>query len=195
MSAITDTYPLTKEANNETNKAVKELYETYAKKLFAYTKKNYGIGEDDTWTIVYKTIYKMAEVKDRYTFENEFKRSAFIFKMHINFLRNYFRDNKSFEGSVCEVEMNYDLPSKDESTQTQENPQMKILQTELDKLEEWQRILLLMRGQDIPYSEIIPFVNKPERQLKVYYARLKKMLLENITSQLKKLNTVSHAKK
>ena len=39
MSVITDTYPLKKEANKEVNKVVKELYETYAKKLFAYTKK------------------------------------------------------------------------------------------------------------------------------------------------------------
>lgn len=195
MSVSTDTYPLKKEANTEINKAVKELYETYAKKLFAYTKKNYGIAEDDIWAIVYKTIYKMAEVKDRYAFENELKKSAFIFKMHINFLRNYFRDNKSFEASLYEVEMNHDLISKDDSLPTQESPQMKILQNELDKLEEWQRILLLMRGQDMPYSEIVPFVNKPEKQLKVYYARLKKLLLENITCELKKTNTVSHAKK
>lgn len=194
MSAITYTYPLKKEVNTEANNAVKELYETYAKKLFAYTKKNYGIAEDDIWTLVYKTIYKMAEIKDRYTFENEFKRSGFIFKMHINFLRNYFRDSKSFERNLQEVELNNNLiAGKEEATPAQESLQMKILKNELDKLEEWQRILLLMRGQDMPYSEIVPFVNKPEKQLKVYYARLKQLLLENITSELKKLNTAHNA--
>jgi RNA polymerase sigma factor (sigma-70 family) len=188
MSAITNTYPL----NLVENKAVKELYETYAKKLFAYTKKNYSINEDDIWTIVYKTIYKMAGVKGGYTFENEFKRSGFIFKMHINFLRNYFRDNKSFESKLHEVELHNEFVSKDESQPTTESPQMKLLQRELDKLEEWQRILLLMRGQDMPYSEIAKFVSKPEEQLKVYYARLKKMLLESITSQLKNVNTTAN---
>ena len=64
----------------------------------------------------------------------------------------------------------------------------------MDKLEEWQRILLLMRGQDMPYNEISAFVNKPENQLKVYYARLKKQLLENVSAELNKLNAVSHGK-
>ena len=167
----------------------------YAKKLFGYTFKNYGISEDDAWTIVYKTIYKIAEVKDRYTFENEFKRSAFIFKTHINYLRNFFRDDRSFEGNLQEVELNDELPGKDETSDRPESIQMKILQKELDKLEEWQRILLLMRGQDMPYSAIVPFVNKPEAQLKVYYARLKKSLFENISSKLNKLNTTVHATK
>ena len=64
----------------------------------------------------------------------------------------------------------------------------------MDKLEEWQRILLLMRGQNMSYKEIIPFVNKPEKQLKVYYARLKKKLLENVNAELKKLNAIDHEK-
>ena len=189
MSAVKKIYPL----NKEENKAVKELYETYAKKLFAYTHKNYDISEDSAWTVVYKTIYKMAEVKEKYIFENENKRSAFVFKMHINFLRNFFRDDKSFENKFHEVEMRDEFTSKDESAPQPESPQMKILKTELEKLEEWQRILLLMRGQDLPYSEIASFVNKPEDQLKVYYARLKKLLLENITSELNKLNSTDNA--
>jgi DNA-directed RNA polymerase specialized sigma24 family protein len=137
----------------------------------------------------------MAEVKDRYTFDHENKRAAFIFKMHINFLRNFFRDDKSFEGNLHEVELRDDIASKDETSAIPESIQMNILKQELDKLDEWQRILLLMRGQDMPYSEIASFVNKPEGQLKVYYARLKKILFENISSELKKLNITAHAKK
>jgi RNA polymerase sigma factor (sigma-70 family) len=184
---------LIKEANREVTQAVKEFYEAYAEKLFAYTKKNYSIAVDDIWTLVYKTIYKMAEVKDRYTFENEFKRSGFVFKTHINFLRNYFRDTKLFESNLQQVEMTADLASKDESAPTPESPRMSLLQKELDKLEDWQRILLLMRGQDMPYSQIATFVGKPEGQLKVYYARLKKQLLENINLQLQKTPPTSHA--
>jgi DNA-directed RNA polymerase specialized sigma24 family protein len=190
MSADPKTYPL----NKGSNKFIKELYETYAKKLLGYTLKNYGISEDDAWTVVYKTIYKMADVKDRYTFDHENKRSAFIFKMHINFLRNFFRDNRSFESKLYEVEIDDRIAANDEPA-APESPEMKILQNELDKLEEWQRILLLMRGQDVPYSEIATFVSKPEDQLKVYYARLKKVLLENITAQLQKLNITDNATK
>ncbi|HTA62114.1 MAG TPA: sigma factor-like helix-turn-helix DNA-binding protein, partial [Bacteroidia bacterium] len=115
------------------------------------------------------------------------------FKTHINFLRNYFRDNKSFEHKNLEVELN-DFANTDEEVPQKENIQLQILNKELDKLEEWQRILLLMRGQDMPYSEISAFVNKPENQLKVYYARLKKQLLENVNAELHKINTTPNEK-
>jgi hypothetical protein len=32
------------------NTLVKTYYESYAKQLFAYTRKNYNISEDDSWT-------------------------------------------------------------------------------------------------------------------------------------------------
>jgi DNA-directed RNA polymerase specialized sigma24 family protein len=175
------------------NTLVKTYYESYAKQLFAYTRKNYNISEDDSWTIVYKTIYKMAEVNDNYKFENDQKQRAFVFKAHINFIRNYYRDNKSFEHKNLEVELN-DFVQPEEDTSKQESIELKILNKELEKLEEWQRILLLMRGQDIPYSDISAFVNKPENQLKVYYARLKKQLLEDVNNELTKLNSITNEK-
>jgi hypothetical protein len=116
---------------------VKTLYETYAQKLFAYTCKNYGINEDDAWTIVYKTIYKLAEVNDKYVFENKHKQAGFVFKTHINFLRNYFRDNKSFESINSEVKLSEDVISTKEELPVEESIQIKILKNELDKLEEW----------------------------------------------------------
>jgi RNA polymerase sigma factor (sigma-70 family) len=175
------------------NTLVKIYYESFAKQLLAYTLKNYNIGEDDSWSIVYKTIYKMAEVHDNYKFANAQKQRAFVFKTHINFIRNYYRDNKSFELKNQEVELN-DFVQVEEDSSNQESIQLKVLNKELVKLEEWQRILLLMRGQDIPYSEISSIINKPESQLKVYYARLKKQLLEDVTIELKKLNPVTNEK-
>jgi DNA-directed RNA polymerase specialized sigma24 family protein len=175
-------------------KVVEAFYEKYAKKLLAYTCKNYTINEDDAWTIVYKTIYKMASVSHKYHFESQNKENGFVFKMHINYLRNYFRDNKSFEGKNFEIELNDNHGFSEEEALQIESPQLKVLQNELDKLEEWQRILLLMRGQNMPYSEISAFVNKPENQLKVYYARLKQQLLENVQNELNKLNTKNHGK-
>ncbi len=168
----------------ENKERIKEFYDVYANKLLAYTRKNYRINEDDVWTVVYKTIYRMAAVSHKYTFETPGKQNAFVFKTHINYLRNYFRDNKSFESNHLEVEL-YDYPETNSDEQIQPvNPVMVIMQQELDKLEDWQRILLLMRGQDMPYSEIAAFVNKPEKQLKVYYGRLKQHLLEIVNAQL-----------
>lgn len=189
MSFGKETYSLLSNNNNE---VVKQLYENYAKKLLGYTCKNYSIDKDDAWAIVYKTIYKMAEVGKEYHFENEQKRSAFIFKTHINFLRNFFRDNKSFEKNNREVDLTEHFTEQEPETQTTQNIHLTVLQQELEKLEDWQRILLLMRGQDMPYTKIVEFVKKPENQLKVYYARLKKQLAENVNAELQKIKTPKH---
>jgi RNA polymerase sigma factor (sigma-70 family) len=172
--------------NVSTNKLVKELYETYAKKLLAYTTRNYAISIDDAGSLVYKTIYKIATVYHNYVFDNTHRLSAFIFKTHINYIKNYFRDNKNFESRNFEVELD-DFPAGEEATLQNESLQLSILKKHLDRMEDWQRILLLMRGQDMPYNEIARFVNKPEKQLKVYYGRLKKELLNSVNAELDKL--------
>jgi RNA polymerase sigma factor (sigma-70 family) len=164
-------------------KLIEGLYAAYAGKLLGYTLRNYKIPEDDARNLVYKTIYRFAEVSHRYSFDHESKRTAFIFKTHINYLRNYFRDNKSFEHRNFEVELN-EFEQQGEDTATPDNPKLKLLQQLLDEMEDWQRILLLMRGQGASYSEISKFVNKPENQLKVYYARLKKQLMEDMNDRL-----------
>lgn len=178
-----------------TNDLVKELYKSYANRLLKYTLKNYGISEDDAWNVVYKTIYRIAEIHDRYHFGSRNKENAFVFKTHINYLRNYFRDNKSFEHRNKEVTLREEFSDSKEEHPLSNNLQLSLLQAQLDKLEAWERILLLMRGQDIPYSEIAKFVSKPEKQLKVYYARLKKQLLVDMNEQLQHLNEVTNEKK
>lgn len=189
MSFGKGTYGSLSDKNNE---VVKQLYEAYAKKLLAYTCKNYGIDKDDAWAVVYKTIYKIAEVGKEYHFENEQKRSGFIFRTHINFLKNYFRDNKSFEKNNQEVDLTEQFAEKEPETETVQNLPLAVLQQELDKLNDWERILLLMRGQDMPYSKIAEFVKKPENQLKVYYARLKKQLADDVNARLQQIKTMQH---
>jgi DNA-directed RNA polymerase specialized sigma24 family protein len=173
---------------------VKTLYEKFGARLKAYTCKNYEISEDDAWNIVYKTIYKIAGLSDSYVFENEQKKSAFIFKTHINYLRNHFRDNKSFEARNREVHFHENISTEKEEL-AGESLQLKVLQLELDKLEEWERILLLMRGQGMPYSAIAKFVDKPEKQLKVYYGRLKKRLLVSVNEELINIKKLKNGKK
>ncbi len=182
---------------NKTNDAalVKQLYEQFAKKLLAYTRKRYGLSEDDAWTLVYKTIYRIAEVQGKYTFENQQKFSAFVFKTHINYLRNYYRDNRSFEAKHQEVNLDEKIFASNEDLQESQSVQLKVLQQHLDRLEDWERILLLMRGQGLSYSEIANFVNKPQNQLKVYYARLKKQLMLDVNETLLKLNRPKNGQK
>jgi RNA polymerase sigma factor (sigma-70 family) len=168
--------------DTQTQKLVRELYEAYASRLLSYSRRFYRLPEDDAVNLVYKTIYRIAEVNDRYSFENEKKRRSFVFKTYLNFLRNYYRDNKSFESKNFKVDL-HEFASTDD-VPVNDNPKVKLLQHLLDRMEDWERTLLLMRGQDIPYSQISPFVHKPEKQLKVYYARLKKKLLDDMNKSL-----------
>jgi RNA polymerase sigma factor (sigma-70 family) len=161
---------------------LKWLFENYGKKLLGYSISVYKVSEDTGWDLVYKTIYKVQEVYSRYDFENEQKFASFIFRMFINFLKNHIRDeNTKTQGAVFipidETRRNYVSVS---SAKTIENAPLKKLQEELAKLEDWQRILLLMRSQDVAYSEIARYVNKPENQLKVYYSRLKISLSQKL---------------
>jgi RNA polymerase sigma factor (sigma-70 family) len=173
------------ELNNNSQKLVQELYELYAEKLQAYARRNYHVSEDVALELVYKTIYRIAEVKERYSFDNEHKRAAFVFKTFINLLRNHYRDDKTFEGRNMEVALN-DVESPEEQTASDVNPKLRMLQTALDEMEDWERILLLMRGQGIPYKDISKFVSVPEKQLKVYYSRLKARLLKEMNIKLNK---------
>src|SRR5690606_15371333 len=105
----------------------------------------------------------------------------------INYLRNYYRDNKSFEHKNFEVGL-IDVESGEKENISSANPKLNLLQFFLDKMEDWQRMLLLMRSQEMSYYEISKFVNKPEKHLKVYYKRLKKKLLDEMNTELKKMS-------
>jgi RNA polymerase sigma factor (sigma-70 family) len=160
------------------NLGVKWLYENYGRKLLGYSQNVYRVNEDVGWDLVYKTIYKVQEVYGQYTFENEQKFGSFIFRIFINYLKNYIRDeNTRTQGAIFipleETRKNFAAINE---TVASTNPHVAMLREELEKLEDWQRILLLMRSQEMPYSEIAKYVNKPEEQLKVYYSRLKNAL-------------------
>jgi RNA polymerase sigma factor (sigma-70 family) len=160
------------------------LYERYGRKLSGFAQKAWKLDEDSAWDLVYKTLDKIMTSAGNYQFESEQKFSSFVYKVFINYLRNHYRDTKS---SVPEfVELNDRMaqePSEGEK-EMKVNTRLSLLNDELDKLEDWQRILLLMRSQDVPYANIATYVDKPESQLKVYYQRLKKALSDTLNEKL-----------
>jgi len=164
-----------------------QLYKRYGKRLYAYATLSWKLDEDDAWDLIYQTLYKVIETHEQYKFENENKFTAFIFKIFINYLRNHYRDHKKlterFHLIPIEDSLLNNLPEKEEK----ENPtghKMKILNQVLETLEDWQRMLLLMRSEGRPYSEIAKYVHKPENQLKVYYQRLKNDLTKKLNEQI-----------
>jgi RNA polymerase sigma factor (sigma-70 family) len=161
------------------------LYKQYGHKLVGYAVKVYNIGEDAAWDLAYKTIYKMLEVVKDHAFENEHKFGAFMFRTFVNYMKNHLRDEKTRTGGAVIIsieESKRDFANK--SSGSNNDVRMRLLKSELDKLEDWQRILLLMHSQGSSYAEIAKFVNKPERQLKVYYQRLKNRLTETLQGQM-----------
>jgi RNA polymerase sigma factor (sigma-70 family) len=156
------------------------IYTAYGKKLYGYAVSKWNLDEDSAWELVYKTLYKVVEVNDRYKFENENKFCAWMFKIFINYLRNHYRDTKNKHPETVELteRLERTMTGTEEIKKSVISSSMKCLQEELQKLEDWERIVLLMRAQDFSYEEIGQYVNKPVEQLKVYYMRLKKKITE-----------------
>lgn len=175
------------------------LYERYGRKLAGYAISKWNTTEDDAWDIVYKTLFRVIKTADGYTFASEEKFSGFVFTVFVNYLRNLFRDRKHLPEFVREMDEHIPdqhssafgsaHPDSCQDDNTEEvSPAVKLLNEELDKLDDWERILLLMRSQDVPYSKIAELTGKSEDNLKVYYGRLKKKLEEALSERMKTLN-------
>ncbi|MES2680132.1 MAG: hypothetical protein V4635_09620 [Bacteroidota bacterium] len=180
---MNDINTILKYKNNET---IAWLYDLYGKRLYGFAVAKWKLSEDDAWNMVYKTLYKVLKVGDRYTFINEDKFGAFLFKVFVNNLRNHYRDTKA--KGVVEVELlekhekwAHDRKEGDDagsSANEKQSPLMACLQKVLAVLEDWQRVLLLMRAQEHAYEDISKYVSRPGEQLKVYHHRLKKVVTE-----------------
>ncbi len=195
-----ETYRLLREHGE---RGLEILYQRYGKKLYGYGIASWKLNEDESWDMVYKTLYKVVEKINDYEFENEKKFSSFLFTVFCNFLRRHYRDTKRIEENLSFTNFSESLLDESRfdgslaaerkvakqisnesvrnyhSEDQEENPMMVLLEEALSELEDWQRILLLQRSLDRPYSEIAEFVGKPVEQLKVYYQRVKTKL-ENI---------------
>lgn len=179
---------LLKEIRKKDRNAVTLLYNRYGKKLYGYAVAKWKVSEDEAWELIYKTLYKVMEVADRYTFEDEKKFAGFIFQAFVNNLRNHYHEKKRKPAEMAELNERIVAAGAEEQEEPVSSGHMKLLREEMELLEDWKKILLLMRAQDFSYAEIARYVNKPEEQLKVYYLRLKKQLTEKISARLNNKN-------
>lgn len=175
---------------NKNQETVALLYERYGKKLYGYAFTKWKLSEDDSWELVYKTLYKAMNVADQYSFKDEGKFIGFLFKIFINYLRNHYRDTKAKGIVTTELLDKHEKLSSDRKETEEEkehtSPLMRCLQKALAILEDWQRILLLMRAQDHSYEDISEYVSRPGDQLKVYHMRLKKVVTEKTNDCMNK---------
>ena len=166
------------------NSFITVIYNRYGRKLYAYAITNWNVTEDETWDLIYKTLYKVLESHHKYEFASEEKFASFIFKIFINYLRNHYRDNKTEKMLAFQPMDDVDLSSKKENEPV-EMPNKKLVELNevLDKMEVWERMLLLMRSEGRTYAEIATYIDKPESQLKVYYQRLKERLTRKLNGK------------
>lgn len=166
------------------NAFLQTVYERYGKKLYSYAIYTWKLNEDDAWDIIYKTLDKVVASYRNYAFESENKFASFIFKVFINLLRNHYRASKKLPESYSLTDNDgAQMPEKEEVTENT-NPKLVALNEELEKMEDWQRMLLLMRSEGWSYADIANYVDKPENQLKVYYQRLKEQLSKKLHERI-----------
>jgi RNA polymerase sigma-70 factor (ECF subfamily) len=164
-----------------------ELYSRYGKKLYSYGINTWKLDEDSAWDLIYKTLYKVIDTYKRYHFESEEKFASFIFRIFINYLKNNYQEQKKLSESLQIQRLdNLELQNKPENNPANEVQSLKmtLMREELEKMEDWQKILLLMRIEGHPYSEIANYINKPVEHLKVYYQRFKEQLTKKINERL-----------
>lgn len=182
-SPIEETYKLKGLKRNE---FITVVYNRYGKKLYTYAIRTWNLDEDAAWDLIYKTLYKVLDSYTNYEFTSEEKFASFVFKIFINYLRNHYRDNKEsklFEFSAMD-DVDLSIKETKEGEEPITNKKLIALNEALDKMEDWERMLLLMRSEGRAYSEIAQYIDKQENQLKVYYQRLKEQIQ-------KKLNDLS----
>lgn len=169
--------------------AIGILYNNYGKKLYGYAVLKWKVEEDAAWDLVYQTLYKVLNVIDRYTFESEQKFTGFIFTAFTNNLRNHYQKHKHGKHATIRLHEAPDKGFEDTQTEpeTKSSAHMKCLQAGLAEMEDWKRVLLLMRAQEHSYEDIAAYIQKPADQLKVYYMRLKKIITEKVNECLSKI--------
>jgi RNA polymerase sigma-70 factor (ECF subfamily) len=192
-------------------KGLQILYERYGKRLYNYAMKSWHLDEDEASEMVFQTLFKVASNTKRYEFESEKKFGNFVFSIFCNQLRQYYRDQKRWSGKVNFY--SFDESLFDESMQdvslhvereiqkelvkqfiseyrddsAKKNQYLSCLSEVLADMEDWERIILLQRAQDVPYAEISPYIDKPVDQLKVYHQRARKKLINLFTGKLKSI--------
>ena len=198
------TYELMREIDSD---PVEVLYNRYGRKLYGYGKRTWKLDDDENWDLVYKTLFKVCEKITKYSFDSEKGFSAVVYKIYINFLRKQYRKHQQVgeyiefatfneslfeemeDGRIGKTERAIKKKIHEQDLRAQQladipkNPMLLALEEELDKLEDWERMLLLLKSQNMPYKEISEYVNKPPHQLKVYYQRLKSRVMKRMNDR------------
>jgi RNA polymerase sigma factor (sigma-70 family) len=180
------------------------LYACYGKKFYGYAIKKWLLDEDDAWDVVYQTLDTLVLKLSDYQFESQAHFDNLIFKIFVNFLRQFFRKNRKHQYSLVyvddlenssgeegnneseeSIEIQLDRQAFDEfySLEKFENPKLLLLKEILKDMDPTDRDILLLRAQNYSYDEISRMLKIENKQLKVKHHRLKKKLTEIVNNK------------
>src|SRR5688572_14823202 len=70
------------------------LYNIYGQKFYSHAVTRWNLSEDDAWEVVYQTLETLVLKLPEYRFESKGHFDNFIFKVFINFLRQFYRKHR-----------------------------------------------------------------------------------------------------
>ncbi|WP_286757173.1 sigma-70 family RNA polymerase sigma factor [Roseivirga sp. UBA838] len=168
-------------------KGLEKLFEKYSNKLFSYCVSNWDFSEDEGWDLIYSTFETILDSIKGYDFESERHFENFLFKVFKNNLRQLYRKQKALLEHIQFVPLELEGLEKegeklfgqmhDEDLKVS-SPQIELLNHALERLNDSDRELLLLRGQNFSYEQIASFLGIEDNQLKVKAHRAKKKLVD-----------------
>ena len=179
-------------------KGVEALFTDYGEKLYSYAIAKWFFSEDSAWEMIYKTLDTLLLKLPGYELTSQAHFNNLVFKIFKNNLRQYYRDKKRKEGKIEFVAVEH--PENLKGTEVSIGPLdfedyyenevldsalFAHLKVSLEKLDPFEKELVLLRAQNYPYKEIAQMLNTEDEQLKVKYHRALKKLKDQIEKQQK----------
>lgn len=182
-------------------KGLEELYNAYGRKFYAYAVDKWKFDEDTSWDIVYQTLDTLVLKLNDYEFKSKAHFESFIFKVFLNYLRQYFRKNREEQYNTVkylDLSENMDVVDSESEEFVKElqnkidenfikdyyeneqfdNGKLSDLKQALGKMDVMDKDILLLRAQNYTYDEIAEILRIENAQLKVKHHRAKLKLLK-----------------
>lgn len=178
------------------------LYLQYGQKFYGFAVTKWSFNEDEAWNIVYQTLETIILKIGDYKIESQAHFDNLVFKIFTNFLRQEYRrlkkiaeefqvlsygemDIAAADGSEKEAnEESLKIPFDKEffrdyfEIEDTESPKIVELKKALNKLDPFEKDLLLLKANNFSYDEIAKMLKVDNNQLKVKHHRAKNKLIK-----------------
>jgi RNA polymerase sigma factor (sigma-70 family) len=201
-------------------KGLEALYTLYGTKFYQFAVNKWELNEDEAWDVIYKTLETLVLKLPEYAFESQAHFDNFIFKVFVNYLRQYFRSHRKHQYDIVYVDFTQQESENDTDASRDgadgpaepdpfrpipiddhvfnevyevdiaDSPRLSLLKQALAQLDHSDQQLLMLRAQNYSYDEIAQFLQIENNQLKVRHLRCKNKLKKLFL----KLLTDDHAK-